>query len=286
MNQVLKKVNRMKLSRIPTGIESLDPLLQGGLPSGSLVMLLGEIGAGEFEFALTSSARLLTGCEKNNEAITMPKKVCYISFTRSKEDVEKEIAFSFPAYYNVLQNQRFEFKDFSDAYFARSFIPASWRSPCSTELSFESLRWSNEQKNLVETIIDYLDKNARGSIVIIDSLTALTQYCLERMEWADLVMFLRGLQKASKAWDGLVYAILNEGILDRSKEEEISECMDGVMVFAWEKLGASQRQRVMYFKKFRGVLPGLGQENIVNFETQISPQKGFDVSNVKRVRGK
>ncbi len=278
----------MKLSRIPTGIESLDPLLQGGLPSGSLVMLLGEIGAGEFEFALTSCARLLMGNEKTDNMVTMPKKVCYISFTRSKEDVEKEIALSFPAYYNVLQNsqKRFEFKDFSDAYFARSFIPASWRSSCRTELSFESLKWNEEQKNLVETIIDYLDKNACGSIVIIDSLTALTQYCLERMEWADLVMFLRGLQKASKAWDGLVYAILNEGILDRSQQEEISECMDGVMVFAWEKLGASQRQRVMYFKKFRGVLPGLGQDNIVNFETQISPQKGFDVSNVKRVRGK
>jgi KaiC/GvpD/RAD55 family RecA-like ATPase len=286
MNKLFKKVNYMKLKRIPTGIESLDPLLQGGLPSGSLVMLLGEIGAGDFEFAITSCARLLMGCEKRDDAVTMPKKVCYISFTRSKEDVEKEIAFSFPAYYNVMQNQRFEFKDFSDAYFARSFIPASWRSSCISELSFESLKWSKEQKNLVETIIDYLDENAYGSIVIIDSLTALTQYCLEQMEWTDLVIVLRGLQKASKAWDGLVYAILNEGILERSKQEEISECMDGVMVFAWEKLNTSQRQRVMYFKKFRSVLPGLGQENIVNFETQISQQKGFDVSNVKRVRGK
>ena len=280
--------NCTKLSRIPTGIESLDPLMQGGFPSGSLVLLLGEIGAGEFEFALTSCVRLLAAGEKQDG--TAPKKVCYISFTRSKEDVEKEIAFSFPSYYTVLQDsiskKKFEFKDFSNAYFARSFIPAAWRSSLTTELTFESLKWNDEQKNLVESLIDYLDKNAGGSIVIIDSLTALTQYCLESMDWGDLVMFLRGLQKASKIWDGLVYAILNEGILDRNKQEEISECMDGVMVFAWEKLGASQRQRVMYFKKFRGLLPGLTQENIVNFETQISPQKGFDVSNIKRVRGK
>lgn len=280
----------MKLSRIPTGIDSLDPILQGGLPSGSLILLLGEIGAGDSEFVLTSSARLLMGQVKQNNGIIMPKKVCYISFTRSKEDIIKEIALSFPDYHKILDSNNskngFEIKDFSDSYFARSFIPAAWRSSSGTQLSFDSLKWNEEQKNLVETLIDYLDKNAAGSVVIIDSLTALTQYCLERMEWNDLILFLRGLQKASKTWDGLIYAILSEGIFDNSKQEEISECMDGVMVFEWEKMGPSQRKRVMYLKKFRGVLPGLCEDNIVNFETQISPLKGFEVSNVKRVRGR
>jgi len=56
--------------------------------------------------------------------------------------------------------------------------------------------------------------------------------------------------------------------------------------FEWDKQGISQRQRIMYMKKFRGLLPALDQDNIVNFETQISSQKGFEVSNVKRVRGR
>jgi len=43
-----------ELSRIPTGIDSLDYILQGGLPAGSLVLLLGDLGAGDFEFAITS----------------------------------------------------------------------------------------------------------------------------------------------------------------------------------------------------------------------------------------
>ncbi len=272
----------MKTSRIPTGIESLDPILHGGLPSGSLILLLGEIGAGDFEFVLTSSIRLLKMPPESPSVF--PKKVCYISFTRSKEDVLREIAFSFPGL--TLGSSKFEFKDFSDAYFARSFIPVTWRSSSQIEFTFESLQWSEEQKNLIETLIEYLDKNADGSLVIIDSLTALTQYCLERMNWNDLVLFLRGLQKASKRWDGLLYVILSEGIFEKSKQEEISECMDGVMVFEWEKLGPSQRQRVMYLKKFRGVLPGLDSENIVNFETHISSQRGFEVSNIKRVRGR
>jgi len=59
-----------------------------------------------------------------------------------------------------------------------------------------------------------------------------------------------------------------------------------VMVFEWDKQGASKRQRIMYMKKFRGLLPVLDQDNIVNFETQVSSQKGFEVSNIKRVRGR
>lgn len=280
----------MNLVRIPTGIESLDPILRGGFPSGSLVLLLGQIGAGNFEFALTSCSHLLMNSSNQEKGIIVPRKISYISFIRSKEDVMEEIGLSFPNFYEVIQNNieqnRFEFKDFSDAYFARSFIPPTWMSLPQTEPSFESLKWNKEKKNLFDALIGYLDKNAQGSIVIIDSLTALAQHCLESMEWKDMILFLRGLQRASKKWGGLIYAMLNDGIFGLSRQEEISECMDGVMYFEWEKLGPSQRKRVMYLKKFRGLLPGVDEDNIVNFESQINSQKGFEVSNIKRVRGK
>lgn len=272
----------MDLKKNPTGIDSLDPVLQGGFPSGSLVLLLGEIGAGEFEFAISSIARLLNRPKAGN---LFPGKVCYVSLTRGKDDVMKEVAFSFPEFYNMIRD-RLEFKDFSEAFFARSFIPINWRSSSQTELSFDSLKWDKEEENLVVALIDYLDKNAKGNIVIIDSLTVLAQHCLERMEWKDMILFLRGLQKASKKWDGLVYTMLSEGIFERNKQIEIQDCMDGVIVFEWDKQGISQRQRIMYMKKFRGLLPALDQDNIVNFETQISSQKGFEVSNIKRVRGR
>ena len=274
----------MDLRKNPTGIDSLDPVLQGGLPSGSLVLLLGEIGSGDFEFAISSIARLLNR-PKQGPGKTFPEKVCYISFTRAKDDVMKEIAFSFPEFYNMVRD-RLEFKDFSEAFFARSFIPVNWRSSSRSELTFDSLKWGNEEENLAVALIDYLDKNAKGSIVIIDSLTMLAQHCLERMEWRDLILFLRGLQKACKKWDGIVYAMLSEGIFERCKQEEIQDCVDGVMVFEWDKQGISQRQRIMYMRKFRGLLPVLDQDNIVNFETRISSQKGFEVSNIKRVRGR
>lgn len=280
----------MKLSRIPTGIDSLDYILQGGLPSGSLVLLLGDLGAGDFEFAITSCVSLLNGQEKKGTTGTSPVKVIYISITRSEGDIMKEIAFSFPEFYGLLQKnieeKRFNIKDFSDSFFAGSFIPATWLSAYESSDSIESLKWNDEKRNMLEALIGYLDKNAKDSLIIIDSLTALAQYCLEKIKWSDMILFLRGLQKASKKWDGLVYAILNKGIFQNSEQEGIMECMDGVFVFDWEKLGYTQRNRIMYLKKFRGLLPGVEQENIVNFETQISPQKGFEVSNIKRVRGR
>lgn len=277
-------------TKIPTGIDTLDSILHGGFPSGSLVLLQGEIGAGDFEFALTTASRLLM-CGKNSDSCTIiPPKLCYISFTRSTEDILKEAALSFPEYYAIMQESikqdRIEFKDFSNAYFASSFIPTSWMSSDRMELTFESLKWSAEEKNLVDSLVEYLDQNAKGNIVIIDSLTALAQYCLNRMEWKDLIMFLRGLQRASKIWDGIIYTILSDGIFTNSNQQEIAECMDGVIIFKWEQLGPSQRQRTMHIKKFRGVLPLLDEDNIVNFEIQIGSGKGFEVSNIKRVRGR
>lgn len=272
------------MKKNPTGIESLDPVIHGGLPSGSLVLLLSEIGAGDFEFMVSSVAKMLS-MPKNNEDLLIPNKVCYISFTRGKNDILKEIAFSFPDFHKVI-NDHIEFKDFSEAFFARSIIPISWRSSSKKELSFESMKWGDEEENLVVALIDYLEKNGKGNVVIIDSLTVLAQQYLERMEWKDLILFLRGLQKASKRWDGIVYAMLSEGIFDRNRQEEIQDCMDGVMVFKWDEQGISQRQRIMYLRKFRGLLPVLDQDNIVNFEIQVSSQRGFEVSNIKRVRGR
>ncbi|MCX9085454.1 MAG: hypothetical protein OIN87_11735 [Candidatus Methanoperedens sp.] len=274
----------MYLVRNPTGINSLDQVLKGGLPSGSLVLLLGEVGSGDFEFVISSFARLLS-MKGRESKVKLPEKVCYISFTRGKEDVLKEVAFSFPQFYTMIRD-RLEFKDFSKAYFSRSFIPVNWYSSTNEELTFQSLKLDEQEKNLMAELIDYLDKNAKGSIVLIDSLTVLAQYCLARMEWKDMIIFLRGLQKASKQWGGIVYAILSEGIFETEKQEEIQECMDGVMTFEWDHQGNSKRQRIMYMKKFRGLLPVLDEDNIVNFEIQISSQRGFEVSNIKRVRGK
>ncbi|CAD7772753.1 KaiC [Candidatus Methanoperedenaceae archaeon GB50] len=284
--------DNIKPAKIPTCIESLDTILHGGLPRGSLTLLLEDGGAGGFEFAITTAAQTL---QKNTrtpgEESIVPEKVCYITFTRSKEDIMNEIALSFQKHHAIIEEKmkqsRIEFKEFSEAYFASSFIPTRWRNRSKGEPSLRSLKWSEEEENLIEALIEYLDKNADSSLIIIDSLTALVQYSLQHMKWNDLILFLYGIQRASKDWKGLIYTLLNRNICNRRKQEEIADCTDGVIVFKWNDPGGStQRERIMQIEKLRGVLPTLYHENIANFEIQITPQKGFEISNIKRVRGR
>ncbi len=41
----------MQITKIRTGMASLDTMMDDGYPSGSFVLLLGEVGAGDIEFA-------------------------------------------------------------------------------------------------------------------------------------------------------------------------------------------------------------------------------------------
>ena len=275
----------MELKSIPTGITSLDLIIEGGLPSGSFTLLLGEVGAGSAEFAYTSSIMLSlmkTGVisSPKDKKVSIPDSICYVSITRSKEDVLREISLSFqPDYYNAFK-ENLVFMDFSKNYFKRSpFL-------LSDETGFDSLRGLGEEKGIVESLISFLSENAKDNLIIIDSLTDLVRMYTGQMKWQDLVLFLKGLQKESKTWNGITYALLTSNIFDYSKQEEIADCADGVLVFEWSELGTAQRQRTMYVKKFRGLLPKLEFDNIAKFETKITKNIGFEVSNVKMIMGR
>ena len=67
---------RAKSDRVPTGIEGFDPLVEGGLPRGSLVLLAGNPGAGKTSF---SAKYLHFGVTKRNEP------GIYVSFAESRE---------------------------------------------------------------------------------------------------------------------------------------------------------------------------------------------------------
>ena len=273
---------------IPTGIISLDSVMKGGFPAGSFIMLLGEIGAGNTEFAYTSVLSLLelrrngkfSGAFGNS---ALPEKICYISLTRSWEDVHDEIRRGFPEdFYEI--SDKIDFKDFSEEYFSRSSVPTEWVTE--PTLTFDSLREKVSGKGLISEIVAYLDENAPKSVVIIDSVTTLAEYCANpehSADWSDLISFFRGLQKISKEWGGIVYALLTAGILDRSLQEQVLDCADGVLIFEWDDFGETKRQRVMHVKKFRGLLPQLERANLVKFETSVTTDHGFAISKVKQV---
>ena len=293
--------------RMPTGISSLDPVLDGGIPPGSVVLLLGEIGAGSQEFVYTSLIYLsiLKKRQDAGKGARIPDSVSYITFTRLKEDVLSEIGLSFAASLTQNLNGAINFTDLSTHYFDSSVVPSDWycldgseecekkRNPTPEKLLSEiSSHISTGRKNTLLQLL-YLTlslanpktgkKGERSSLVIIDSLTDLATQYSEPERWKELTAFLRGLQRVTKTWNSTVYLLLTKGVLEPSKEKEIADCVDAVALFKWEETVAQRRQRTMFFEKFRGVMIHLEERDLVKFAVRISSGSGFEVSNIRVV---
>jgi len=56
-----------------------------------------------------------------------------------------------------------------------------------------------------------------------------------------------------------------------------------VLLIRREESSGARRQRVMYFEKFRGVMPHLEERDLVKFAVRISTNGGFEVSNIRVV---
>lgn len=275
--------DRLRL-RMPTGIASLDPVLDGGVPPGSAVLLLGEHGAGNVEFVQTSlmqlSLRKQTGTTGGN--LMLPDGISYVTFTRMREDILKEMALSFnPGLYERLE-ENIVFHDLSELYFDASIVPPDWYGEGSVIERLQK-RQRKENGNILAEIVRVLDGSPKNSLIVLDSLTDIAPPLAEGPRWHAFIAFLRGLQRASKRWNTTIYLLLTSGILDRSRELEIADCVDATLLFRWEESSAQRRQRVMHFEKFRGVMPRLEDKDLVKFAVKVSAAGGFEVRNIRVV---
>jgi KaiC/GvpD/RAD55 family RecA-like ATPase len=259
-----------------TGLSSLDPILDGGVPPGSVILLLGDLGAGNAEFVFSSMVNSLdpskAGLQKG------PSEICYVTFTRVKEDIRAEILQSFhvDGLDRMLEAVRFE--DLSEQYFDHSVVPDEWYSHSDV---FTRLQKRTGQESIVTRMSKVVDSLKPGSLVVLDSITDLATLSSQADAWTNLTGFLRGLQRVSKTRGITSYLLLSAGILDSSREREIADIADAVLLFRWEETQGARRQRVMYFEKFRGVMPHLEERDLVKFAVRISETSGFEVSNIR-----
>jgi KaiC/GvpD/RAD55 family RecA-like ATPase len=276
--------------RMPTGVADFDSIIKGGLPAGSVVLLLGDVGAGQLEFALTSAAKIglvmedpkaleffLGHAAKNGK---LPESMSYITFSKSREDILQEVELSFNEDYYESLSKNLKFKDFSEEYFIRSAVPTHWVGDTKKNGLFSDS--GSDKKGLLEELVGYFDENAKNSVVIVDSLTDLIVN--ETIPFNDLIAVMKGLQRMAKKWKGLIYLLLTDDILEKKKQQMVIDSVDGVLMFEWTKYHhTSNRQRYMYVEKFMSVLPHLEQERISRFATLITTQSGFVVINTERV---
>ncbi len=286
----------MKLSKIPTGIKTFDVNINEGFPAGSVILLLEDVGAGGREFLYTSIYNInnlknnqndparIKSDHKNfsdndmNNTLMLPNNICYVSISKSRDDILTENAYAFQKGYYEAVKDGVVFKELSDIYFRHSIAQNLW-SEKKGIVGFNSV----SDKNILEELSEFMNENAQGNIVIIDSLTDLLVNQIDYLNRTDFIMFLKGMVNISKTWNGLIYLILSANILEKQMQEIINDVVDGVLVFEWFDKGSVKMRRNLYISKFRGLIPQLEQNKIAKFETKITYDGGFEVSNVRKI---
>jgi len=277
-------VGAPRIRKVPTGISSLDAIVDGGLPAGSTVLLLGDAGAGAHEFAYTGAAKLslararpvsrewILGPECRDSVL--PRHISYVTFSRSRDAVLQEFSASFNHdYYDAFVHNTI-FKDLSAAYFRNSPVPMSWTY---AENPFEA-----KDEGLLEGVMTFLDTEARDTVVIVDSLTDLVE--TDAVPERDLVTAVKGIARASKNWEGIVYLLLTKGIAPPRLEQSLVDSADGCIGFEWRAyLNSSKRQRYMHFDKFTAVLPHLAEKKIARFPVRVMSRAGLVVDYLERI---
>jgi KaiC/GvpD/RAD55 family RecA-like ATPase len=266
--------------KMPTGIASLDPVMEGGIPPGSVVLFLAEIGAGSAEFIYSSILSLSQAGKSGRgaEGLVFPESIRYITVTRRNEDVKREISLSFHEdLVKSIGSVRFD--DLSRVYFDSTVVPTDWYSKEDVIARLQQ----RTGRDMLAYLSEILASGTENSLVVLDSFTDLATQAVGKGKWDELMAFMRGLQRVTKQWNTTIYLPLTRGILDIRNEREIADIADAVILFRWEESTAARRQRVMYFEKFRGLMPHLEERDLVKFAVRISSATGFEVSNIRVV---
>ncbi|WP_128476371.1 RAD55 family ATPase [Halorussus pelagicus] len=278
------------MNRIPFGVSRLDDIIGGGAPPGSVVLLAGEAGAGAREFCYTSAT--INGLAHTDEEqfglhygevsdrAAVPEDIHYVSFTASGDELRREIEFTMSEEIVRPGVRTVDFADFSQEYFQLSAIPREWYTRKTQTIT--DLGKGGDRRGVLEALGEYLNEHATGNLVVIDSLTDLARAPNEHLDWSDITLLVKGLQKASRAWDGLILVLVNQEALSDIQMGSLMGAADGTIAFEWET-GGNERDRVMFVREFRGVLSRLEAEDIIRFETEIH-DAGFDISNVRKIR--
>ena len=278
------------MERLPLGVARIDSILRGGAPPGSTLLAAGESGAGAREFAQTAAAmNALSEADSDlfdlyygdlPERSTVPPEIHYVSFTADSDEIAREMQYTMDDDIVEAARERIQFRDLSPEYFQLSPIPREWYM--GEAQTIEDLGKAESTDDVLGALGDYLNENAAGNLVVLDSISDLVGAMGDDVEWNDITTLLRGLTKASHTWDGLIIMIVNRDAITTEEFGQLMDAAEGTFEFSWES-GGSQRARTMVVRQFRGVLSQLEAENIVRFETEIH-EGGFDVSDVRKIR--
>ncbi len=280
------------VERVPTGVADFDHL-SGGIPAGSVVLLVGDAGAGHQEFALTSAVHVMLHYDEPElhrfflgstpGPFVYPKGVVYLSLSRSREQVVREVRGAFHASYPEVLERHLTFHDLSPTYFAESVVPLEWSSvnrPLLSELPATVSRGA--PSGPLPAIADALEQDGPSNLVIVDSLTDLL--VRRGIDTEELLTLVKGLRRRAKSWGGIVYLLLSRGVAPPATEQALYDSVDGVLAFTWTSSPLhSHRQRTMLIEKFMPVLSRVPAQYQGRFVIGIHANSGLVTTQYERV---
>ncbi len=277
-------------SRVPTGVPDFD-YFTGGIPTGSVVLLFGEAGAGHPEFALTSAAHLMLHRDdpdtyplhlgNSRGPFVFPEGVAYVSTSRSEEQVIGELRAAFPGQYPAVLGRHLAFRDLSPVYFSDTVVPSAWASVPSPILSPSRTPFAPTD-GPVRAVADTAEAHGPGNLLVVDSLTDLL--VRPGLDIAEILTLLKGLRRRAKEWNGLVYLLLSEGVAPSPVEQAVIDSVDVVLHFSWlTSPSRSHRQRSMVIEKSMPVLAHLPAEYHGRFVIRVNSANGLVTTQYERV---
>jgi KaiC/GvpD/RAD55 family RecA-like ATPase len=275
--------------RVPTGVPDFDHFSRG-LPAGSVVLLIGEAGAGHIEFALTSAVHMMFHYDdpdlhqfylgSTKGPFCYPKGVAYVSLSRSREQVLQELAGSFEPSYHEAMERHLTFFDLSPSYFADSVVPPDWSAAPSPLLGGKAAL--TRAAGPLAALADALEAGGPNNLVIVDSLTDLL--VRRGIDPEELLTLVKGLRRRSKAWGGLTYLVLSKGVAPSATEQALYDSVDGVLSFTWTSSPFhSQRRRTMLIERFLPVLTRVPSEHQGRFVLQVDHLNGLVTTQYERI---
>lgn len=273
----------LESAKVTLGINSLDLAASGGLPAGSHAVLFGGSGTHGAEFCYTAAfvnAAMKRGVlpQPEREDVAPPENVIiYLVLAKTKDDVMRDVKVSFSDDFFEIFSEEIEFKEFMSDYYASSLAPL-WGAEGETKRESPEKGGGWEETNnpieIIKLIIEFLDRNGRNSLIILDSLDDLIRVLPSGGE-NRLLAALRALQNHNKnRWNSLILSRLTKGVFPRETEESILSLADGVFNFEEASGGA----RTLTCRKFTGVTSGDLLDS--KFEYDITPS-GFEASKIR-----
>ncbi len=265
------------MPRIPTGIESLDLALGGGIPSGSLVLLVGESGGGKSEFTYTVTANINSMREDPSLLppgfdLVLPEHVWYATFSRSEEGVLSDVRGKF--------NEDF-YERFTRGTLFREFLTVpsrltsfhEWVASVISDGGHVKLR-----REVFTALARFLEREGPGMMVVFHTLTDLSML-FRKGEEMEFVSFLQSLREICREWNVTVFAILASGIFSPDVEALLISNADGV--FSFEVQGGELARRTMFScKRMRGTT--ISPEP---FELTVTPD-GVELTRLRTLAGR